>query len=57
MLKYGMLAKAVELLCFKPSLTRLAELQPDISGITAMKADSCIGRKRLRTEMTAVTSM
>ena len=30
MLKYGMLAKAVELLCFKPSLTRLAELQPDM---------------------------
>ena len=30
MLKYGILAKAVEWLCFKPSLTRLAELQPDM---------------------------
>lgn len=30
MLKYDILAKAVEPLCFKPSLTRLAELQPDM---------------------------
>lgn len=57
MLKYGILAKAVELLCFKSSLTRLAELQPDIGGITAMKADSCIVPRRWRTEMNAVISM
>lgn len=57
MLKYGILAKAMELLCFKSSLTRLAELQPDIGGITAMKADSCIVPRRWRTEMNAVISM
>lgn len=30
MLKYGILAKAVELLCFKPALARLSELHPDL---------------------------
>lgn len=30
MLKYGIYAKAVELLCFKPALQRLAVLYPDM---------------------------
>lgn len=30
MLKYGIFAKAVELLCFKPALARLAELHPEM---------------------------
>ena len=30
MLKYGMYAKAVELLCFKQALARLAEIYPDM---------------------------
>ena len=30
MLKYGIYAKAVELLCFKPALARLATLCPEI---------------------------
>ena len=31
MLKYGIYAKSVELLCFKPALTRLATIYPEIS--------------------------
>lgn len=30
MLKYGMYAKAVELLCFKQALARLAQIYPDM---------------------------
>lgn len=30
MLKYGIYAKAVELLCFKPALARLSVLRPDM---------------------------
>lgn len=30
MLKYGIFAKAVELLCFKPALARLSELKPEM---------------------------
>lgn len=30
MLKYGIYAKAVELLCFKSALARLAEIYPDM---------------------------
>ena len=30
MLKYGIYAKAVELLCFKSALARLAEINPDM---------------------------
>ena len=31
MLKYGIIAKAVELLCFKSALGRLAELRPEMN--------------------------
>ena len=30
MLKYGVIAKAVELMCFKPALGRLAEIFPEM---------------------------
>ena len=30
MLKYGIMAKAVEMMCFKSSLERLSEIYPDM---------------------------